>query len=238
MKKLAGFLGVLLLVACAPLAQAAIQISIDSGGGPAICGTNASSAGPVTCSAVAGPGFTIDVLSASSNSPGSPALSQQFGSTLVIRTTAAVDLTIYMSAQGFNAPTTPPGITYASSLSITATTGTGTADLTSCVDTSNGLTPPTNPFCSSPAATIVNDQESYSGASSDSKTKTTTISTLTTTPYALAQQITLHLGAGSNLNVISSQVLSNVPEPASFAFLGTMLLGAGAVLRKKLMNRA
>ena len=233
MKKLAGFLGVLLLVACAPLAQAAIQISINNGIG--VCGTNASSAGPVTCAPVVGPGFTILSVSASSNSPGSPALSQQFGSSLQIITTSAVDLVITMAAQGFNAPTTPPGITYASSLSITSTTGTGTADLTSCVDTSNGLT---SPFCSSPAATIVNDQENYSGASSDSKTKTTTIGVLTTTPYSLAQQFTLHLGAGSNVNVITSQVLSNVPEPASFAFLGTMLLGAGAVLRKKLMNRA
>jgi hypothetical protein len=53
-------------------------------------------------------------------------------------------------------------------------------------------------------------------------------------PYALAEHITLALGAGSNLNVITSTVLTAVPEPMSIAlFGGVVLLTSGLIRRKR-----
>jgi hypothetical protein len=232
MKKLASLLGVLGIVAAVPMARAAIQISYAiNGGPPTVCANNPVSSGPTTCS-VSGGGANIQVLSASSNSPGTPALAQQFGSTLFITTTSAVNITVWMSSQDFTAPITPPDITYVSSLSTTSTTGTGKVDLTSCVDTANGLTPPTTAFCSTPASTLTNNTETYNGASSTSDTVNTTISSLSGT-YALAQVITMALGAGSNLNVITSQALTPVPEPASVALIGGVVLFAASVIRRK-----
>jgi len=233
MKKLASLLGVLGIVAAVPMAHAAIQISYSINGGPATtCATNPTSSGPAVCNNVSGGGAIIQVLAASSNSPGTPALAQQFGSTLFIHTTSAVNITVWISSQDFTAPITPPDITYASSLSTTSTTGTGKVGLTSCVDTANGLTPPSTAFCSSPASMLTNNTETYNKASSTSDTVNTMISSLSG-PYALAQVITMALGAGSNLNVITSQALTPVPEPASVALLGGVVLFAASVIRRK-----
>jgi hypothetical protein len=240
MKAMSVLLGAVLL--CVPLAHGAIQISYDpdgAGGAAAViaagCFTanpNPVSAGPVLCTINTIPGVSIEVVSAQSNSPGTPAGAVQSGSTLFITTTSAATFDVYFSAQDFTAPTTPPSITYASSLSTTATSGTGTISLTSCIDLANGLTPPTNPFCSTPAATLTSINN-YSGQSSDADTDITTLASLTA-PYALSQKISFSLGANSGMNVITSQILTPVPEPASVMFLGTALVGVGTFLRKKI----
>lgn len=233
MNKLVIFTSALALALAAPLAQAAIEIDYQIDGGPIqTCGVNPVSAGPVVCNTVTGTGFTIQEISASSNSPGTAALSQQFGSTLSISTTMAIaSLTIYMSSQDFTAPTTPPDIYYLSNLSTTVTTGTGTADLTSCIDTGNGLTGPVCPA----TIQLTNPTINYAPGAQANSTSTV-ITGLTTTPYSLAQTITLSLGAGSNLNVITSQVLTQtqVPEPISLALLGGMVLLALPAIRRKL----
>lgn len=171
MKTGVGLLGAFLLASYVPTAKGALQISYEEVSptptGPAICGTGPDT-GPVVCAATT-PGVTINVLSASSNSPGTSALAQQFGSTLQITTTADVTLHVWFAAQNFVAPTTPPNINYASSLSLTSTTGTGTVGLESCVDGANGLAPPApGVFCSAPEATITNTTLSYNGSDSRS----------------------------------------------------------------------
>lgn len=234
MKRLTGMLGAFVLLGCAPLMQGALQISYQetSPAGPAtLCGTGPDT-GPVVCAASL-PGVTINVLSASSNSPGTPALSQQFGSTLQITTTADVTLHVWFAAQDFLTPTTPPSILYSSSLSLTSTTGTGKVGLESCVDGSNGLAPPTTPFCSNPEASLTNTDLNYNGATSSSNTVQENVASLTTVPYSLSQELTLTLGAGSNLNVITSQILTPVPEPGTLALLGSGLLGVGMLFRRK-----
>ncbi len=187
MKKLTGAIGAaFLLASCAPLMQGAIQISYSvDGGAQIVCGNNPNSDGPVTCSA-SGPGVTIPVLSASSNSPGTALLAEQFGAALLISSTAASTVDIWIAAQGFTAPTTPPAIKYSSTISVTSTAGTGSVNLTSCVDGADGLTPPTTAFCASPEATLNNPAVSYSGRTGGGNTISEIISSLTTTPYSLS----------------------------------------------------
>jgi len=248
MKKRTALVGVLALMGCASLANADIQISYSissvNGGAQTLCGTAASSTGPVTCS-LSGSDITIEVLSASSNSPGTPDLAELFGSALFISTSAAVNGTIWISAQGFTAPTTTHiPYNYESSLSVTSTTGTGSVGMESCIDTSNGLAPPTGAYCSSPAATPLNATEGYSGGSSNSDTPKSQITSLTADPYySLSEQITLDLGTGSNLNIITSQSLAPtpVPEPSSIMLLGATTLGLLAFMalrRNKVAGRS
>src|SRR5438105_4598097 len=118
MNRLIGALAAVLVALSAPLANAAIQISYSvNGGPPVVCGTNPVSSGPVVCAAVSAAPVTISLISASSNSPGTPALAQEFGSTLVIQSSAAATLDLYIASQDFVAPTAPPDITFASSIS-------------------------------------------------------------------------------------------------------------------------
>lgn len=242
MNRLTGLAAALLLAACTPLAQGAIAISYSlNGGADVVCGApplnpNPVSSGPAVCAFVSEPGLSIQEISASSNSPGTPALSQQQGATLLITTTAAIpSLKIFIGAQDFVTPTTPPAINYLSNLSFTDTTGTGTAALTSCVAGDNGLGE--TPFCGSPEASLTNATLTL-GPGAGANSISETISSLTVTPYSLEQEITLlNLSSGANINVITSQILTPVPEPASILFFSSTLLGAGLLFRRKLQSK-
>jgi len=242
MKKLSGFLGLAMLAGSAQLG-AAIQISYQIGGtnpSQTICALNAGATDDsgVCANAVgtgADSGVSILEISASSNSPGTASLAQQFGATLqIINSTAStVAVDIWISAPNFSLPVTGgsiSGINYEGSLSTTSTTGAGSVSSENCVDQSNGLT---EPFCATAAATIADDAMAYSGGSSASETNQEIFSPLSSM-YSLSQMITISLGAGSNINVITSQSLTPVPEPASIALLGgAILLTSGAIRRKR-----
>ena len=138
-------------------------------------------------------------------------------------------VTLWLAAQNFSFPTVPPGtITFDSEVALTSTTGTGSVGLESCVDTSNGLAPPTTTFCSA-GTSLINVPQSYSGASSEQNTVSSTITSLGK-PFSLSQEITLTLGRNSNLNVDTSSILTPsqipppIPEPASIALLGGAIL--------------
>ena len=158
MKKLTSLLGVIVAAGCASLAQAALQLSFQlPGGSPTVCATSPVETGPLTCPSIAGSGVTITNFSAQTNAPGGPAESHEFGSTLqIINSSSSTELvTLWLAAQNFSFPTVPPGTISASSeLALTSTTGTGSVGLESCVDTSNGLAPPTTTFCSSGTSRI------------------------------------------------------------------------------------
>lgn len=228
-----GTLAVLTLAALSvPSAKGALQLSYQITGGVAtVCGSGADT-GPVTCSFTEN-GVAVDVFAGRSNSPGTPGLAQEFGTTLEIRNESGADrtLTLWIAAQNFTAPTTPPGITFASSLSATQTLGSSTSNLTSCVDTGNDLAPPTDSFCSA-GYSITNTPVSLTGTFSGANTSSTFIGSLGS-PYSLSQQITVVLAAGTNMNVNTSNILTPIPEPASVALFGSLLVATGLALRKK-----
>ncbi len=166
MKKFSGFLGLAVLASCAQLAQAALQLSYSvNGATPVACALTADD-GPAVCLPGTVSPITIQLLDASSNSPGTPANSQEAGSTLVISTPVAATLKIWIAAQDFTTPSAPPDILFSSGLTTNSTTGIGTASLTSCVDTTNGLAPPAVAFCAA-GPSLTNTLESYSGSSTE-----------------------------------------------------------------------
>lgn len=217
------------LMAFAPSANAALTINYSIDGGATMsCGTGPNT-GPVTCSIVnAADGINISVVSASSNSPGTLGGAEQFGSTLEGTSTQTHTVNVWFSAPGFTQPTT--NLTYESSYSNTSTSlNTTTAfGLESCIDTTDGNAPPLG--CG--GGSITNTNKSLTGAGSFADTKFSTVASVST-PYSLEQELTLSLTNGSDFNVITSQSLSPVPEPASLMLLGTGLLGAGLAFRKK-----
>ena len=157
--------------------------------------------------------------------PGGPAESHEFGSTLQITNSSSstVLVTLWLAAQNFTFPTVPPGtIAYDSEVALTSTTGTGTVALMSCVDTTNSLAPPTTAFCAA-GPSLTNVPQSYSGAGSKQNTVASSITSLSA-PFSLSQEITLSLGGNSSLNFSTSQVLTPIPEPASIALLGGVML--------------
>jgi hypothetical protein len=238
MNRVTSFLTVGLVAILAPLAQANVEISWQIGAVTGNCG--AGSTTTLSCPVIVSGGVTITGLDALSNSPGVGNLAQEFGSTLDISSTAGTPTTsvqIWIASDGFTQPTTPPNILFASSLTVDSTQGTGTGDLTSCVDTPNvGVpfgSPVASPFCAGATHySLVNATENYSGASSNNNTTTTSIASLSS-PYTLSQHITVSLGAGSSMHVNTSDVLTSVPEPGAIVLFGTVLVMCASRLRRR-----
>ena len=226
MKNLVCLMGVAALLALVPAANASLVINYEFGAGPVLTCANGADDGPVICS-FSGGGVNASIVSASSNSPGSLYNSEQFGSNLNVTSSANATVKIWFSAQDFALPVFGE---YEGSLSTTSTSAntTSTAMLTNCIDTTNGIAPSLG--CA--GGQIVNTTETLMGAGSKADTQFLNVPGPLTTPYSLEQQITLSLTPGSDFNVITSQSLTAVPEPAEGVLLATVL-GALALLRKK-----
>jgi len=223
------------------LAHATMQLSFQVPGiSPAVCFSGPSNTGPGSCPLISGAGITITEFHAITNSPGGPISAQELGSVLTITDTTPGTsiLRLWLAAQDFSFPTIPPspGIDYTSNLSITSVTGAGSVGLMSCVDTSDLLAPPTDPFCSGAGSPeLSNGPESFLGAGSAHNTVTGIITSLSA-PYSLSQEITVAMSQGSAINIVTSQILIPTPEPASIGMLGSVLLftaGARRIIRRK-----
>jgi len=231
MKKLMGVLpAAALLCVFSTLAHATIQIqySID-GGAPVTCGPDASNA--VLCGGALSP-FLISFLGASSNSPGQPGIAEETSATVRIRntTSATHNISIQVGSDGFTQPTTPPGVDFLSHIGGTVVTGSAlnTLSFTSCLKESASLTP-----CFAPDGSVTG-VPTITGVGSFSNDQTGTILSLTA-PYSIGEHINLTLGAGSEINFAASTTLTQpVPEPASIALLGGVVLLAGRMIRKRL----
>jgi hypothetical protein len=236
MKKLEYFLGGWALLACASLAHADLQLSTNLGGicyGPTGGATPDLSGSCYAVPTVVGSG--VKIFNFSGYGQQTPAPTQTFSSTTNIQNTSGstVTLDLFIVDQYFTTPTTPPAINWMSNLQITSITGTGSVSMTSCIDTGNTLTP-----CPGGSLMLANNSLSYSGTSTPPQdTVTRTVASLTGT-YSLSEEVIATLGAGSSINIIASQVLTSVPEPASVLLLGSALLGLTALVRKKTATRS
>ncbi len=239
MKKLAGFLGVLSLVALAPLARANYQISYQLNGGAITNCANSSNDDLATCFTSPtniGGGVTITQLTGTSNSPGTTGEAIQTGSVVDITTTGSGTLNLWLAAQDFTMPVTPPGLNDKGSLTVIPTSGTGTVALTNCVDQSNGTAPPLGPFCSTPAVQFNNPMITYSDTTSQSNNVSAGISNLSA-PFSLSELVTITFSSASEIEVQTRQVLAT-PEPASIMLMGSLLAGIATLIRKKAARRA
>jgi len=245
MRKFSSVLGAVAILGCASLAHANYVIGYSvNGGAAALCDNNVSddAAGCFAVATSIGGGLTVTSLTGASNSPGLPSGADQEGSTTTITATSAATLTIWFAAQNFTNPLAPPAlaIDYASNVSITTFLkgSSGSVALESCVDQSNGTAPPVGTFCSAPAATLTNLVLPISGALGGSASNTVGESfTPLHSPFSLSQRVDLILGAGTKVNLVTSQALSPVPEPASIVLFGGAMLfviaGSRAARRKR-----
>jgi len=234
-KKLTCPLAAIFLAALAPLAHAGLEINYSIDGGATVtCGPVAGANPSVLCPNVDGtvnPPFTITLLGASSNSPGTSVPSQEASATVDIsnKTAATHSIVINVISTGFTTPVTPPAVELLSHIGGTVVTG-STANLLgmiSCVDTTNSQTagcPATfNAPTITPSITAVG---SFQGDSN------TLIASLAS-PYAIDEKISLTLGAGSNMNFSASTSLVQTPEPMSIVFLGSVVLLCSGLARRK-----
>ena len=155
---------------------------------------------------------------------------------------SALTLDLWIANTLFTFPTAPPPVRFDSNVSYTSisgSTGTGTIDMTSCLDENDGTAPPTDPFCSGGGAhPVVHNQLTYLPSPDSGQTYVRyplhTADGSLGTPYSLSRStLTIEHEGG-----VEHQRHSPVPpdpdaEPASIVLLGTMLLGVTGLLRKK-----
>jgi hypothetical protein len=141
MKTLVCLMAALALLTFAPMANASLVLSYSINGGAATVCNTGPDAGPVTCPSVTVAGVTITNFSGLSNSPGTPADSQLFGSTLLITNSGTANATVVLwtTAQDFTSPT--GSLSWSSSQLLGGTTGTTTGQAIDCVDPLNRLAP-------------------------------------------------------------------------------------------------
>ena len=244
MKKFASLLGFAFL-AYTPLAHADFYIAYQlPGGSPTLCIDNPDSTNkiaPLNCSTSSG-GVTIDQLSGSSNSPGSlGATSFQTSSTVSITSSVSGTLDIWVIGQGFMNPHTPPTpIEWSSSLTIIPTASAATTvTSSSCIDLSNNTAPPAagQTFCKTPDQPELLNSLTGTSNTATSSNSSTSVASLTTTPYSLGQLIVVNLVAGTNIELQTSQDLSQVPEPFAAGLLGTLLVGLSLKFRRKQLKQ-
>jgi hypothetical protein len=233
-----AFLVALLLVAIAPVAQGAIQLSFDAGAGVVNCTEAGATDTFATCGAPdSSNGVTVSGFTGFGNSPGDAVSANQFGSTVNINNTSGAlrTITLWIGAPNYTLPATGggiPAIQFQSNSGGTGILGESTMDLTSCVDIGNSIPPPPGSFCSTAGSfSLTNNQLTLTGGS-DSDTVFDEISPLGGT-YSLSQRITLALGVGAQANFSTSIVLTPVPEPTSVALFGSILVATGLALRKR-----
>ena len=149
-----------------------------------------------------------------SNSPGSltgPQVSLNF--LILYSDYQLTSLELWVASPNFNVPSGQGGAVLTSDLAGTITSGTGSFDLTSCVDTTNGLAPPTTAFCGA-GFSLSNNQVVFSQSGGVSSHASTPVSSLSA-PYSLSQHLSIKLSPGSWVSVTVTATLTGGVLPGT-----------------------
>ena len=194
MKKVTVSISALVVAAFAPLALADIEVIYSVGGTNATCGPVAG-AGPVNCaSPVTVNGVQITGLTANSDSPGTGAVAFDTSATSTFNNTGSTAETIVINvlADGFTAPTAPPGgIIFFSGIGGSVTIGgANTLSYVSCINEGAGFSGP--PAC---PATINSATLTPSITASSSSYNASTSSSISVlgAPYSINEMLTVVL---------------------------------------------
>jgi hypothetical protein len=226
------------LIAPCAHADLELQYSIDGGAlqtlvtGASGSTQNFCDDGSVGCGPTLGGIFAVDGQ-IKSNSPGSPTLAKLLDSTLDIENVSGATHTIEFFAidTGFTAPAAPPnpGVVIQSSVggSVTTASADNALSLTSCVDAGND-----QDACHSGSITVGpgTPDTTKKGSFSDDEFLTTAA---LGTPYSVSQEVTVTLGASSEINFADTTNLTPTPEPFSAALLGGLLVGTATILKRR-----
>jgi hypothetical protein len=231
LNRAAPVIAVLIAFACAPTAHAALELSYRLDGGAVTLLPTIPLGSSVVFNGTVGGVFQLDVLTLTSNSPGTAILSELLTSTVKItnKTAATHTLDLWAVDIGFMSPATPPPVRVLSSIGGTVTTP-GHADnsvrFDSCIDPGNSQTPCAGGFVVGPGTPDITNAGSFQDD------KTAVIATLGT-PYSISQSLALTIGGGSSLNFSNTTNITPTPEPTTFLLVGGALFGAATVLRRR-----
>jgi hypothetical protein len=201
-----------------------IEASIDGGATFTTLATSTTSSDFISASNFTLGNFTI-TASAQSNSPGGFGLSKLLSNTLSISNngTGTQSILLVYGAQGFTHPVGLVGMNSHIGGSVVTDSAANTLAFQSYVDTGNGLGHSGIPGTFTTGSQVV----SATTGSFQSDAHTSIVGL--TGPYSISQQITLTLGAGSELNTADNTTLT--PEPSSFVLLAGSFLGIGGAGR-------
>lgn len=184
-------------------------------------------------------GFSINNLTASSNSPGQSGFAELLGSDTSVTNDNSVTSTLYikLSDTGFTSPYSPE-VTVDSHVGGTVIVPSPLHPATANLMTFQSFIDPKDGEATTPASFTTGPQDKANGltitSGSFDNDAYMTINSGLTQPYSITEYFQIKLAAGSSINFSSSTTLTSpVPEPSSLILAGIGALGLGGILIRR-----